>query len=110
VEPGGTLWVQYSVIGATKDPATFLPRVSAGYEIRRPDGSLLKSAAPTRISSTSLGSLLRLSGINLAGAAPGEYELVLRVRDEIAGHDLEVREPFTVAAVADARSTSSSAP
>ena len=97
VEPGGTLWVQYSVLGAAKDPATLLPRVSAGYEIRRADGSVFKSSPPTRINSTSLGSLLRLSGINLAGATAGEYDLVLRVKDEIAGRELEAREPFTVA-------------
>jgi VWFA-related protein len=108
VEAGGTLWVQYSVLGAAKDPGTLLPRVAAGYEIRRRNGALFKSAAPTRINSTSLGSLLRLSGINLAGATPGEYNLVLRVRDEIAGRDLELREPFTVAAPA-ALATSSSA-
>ncbi len=108
VPPGGTLWVQYSVLGASKDPGNFLPRVSGGYEIRRADGTVFKSAPPTRISPTSLGSLLRLHGINLAGAGAGEYELVLRVRDEIAGRDLELREPFTVAAPA-ALATSSSA-
>jgi hypothetical protein len=100
--------VQYSVLGASKDPVSFLPRVSAGYSIRRADGTVLKSAPPTRINPTSLGSLLRLHGINLAGAAAGEYELALRVRDEIAGRDLEVREPFTVAAAPE-RATSSSA-
>ncbi len=108
VPPGGTLWVQYSVLGASKDPVSFLPRVSAGYSIRRADGTVFKSAPPTRINPTSLGSLLRLHGINLAGAAAGEYELALRVRDEIAGRDLEVREPFTVAAAPE-RATSSSA-
>ncbi len=81
VPAGGTLWVQYGVFGAAKDDRTMLPRVSAGYEIRRKDDGLFKSAPPTRINPTSLGSLLRLNGINLSGAGPGEYELVLRVRD-----------------------------
>ena len=112
VETGGTLWVQYSVLGATKDPGTFLPRVTAGYEIHSRNGALFKSAAPTRINPTSLGSLLRLSGINLAGATAGEYELVLHVRDEIAGRDLEAHEPFAVVPPGPVgpRATSSSAP
>jgi hypothetical protein len=39
---------------------------------------------------------LRLNGIQLAGALPGAYELVLRVRDELDGQQLEVREPFEI--------------
>ena len=93
---GSTLYVQYSVLGAARDEATKLPRVSAGYEIRRQDGSLFKSAPQTPINPTSIGSLLRLNGIQLAGAAPGAYELVLRVKDELGGQQLEVREPFEI--------------
>jgi len=39
---------------------------------------------------------LRLNGIQLAGAQPGSYELVLRVKDELDGQQLEVREPFEI--------------
>jgi hypothetical protein len=42
----------------------------------------------------------RIVGAKLAGAEPGDYELVLTVRDELAGKTLEVREPFTVTAAA----------
>ena len=94
--PGSTLYVQYSVLGAAKDEATKLPRVSAGYEIRRQDGSVFKSAPQTQINPTSIGSLLRLNGIQLAGAVPGAYELVLKVKDELDGQQLEVREPFEI--------------
>ena len=45
---------------------------------------------------TSIGSLLRLNGIQLAGAPPGAYELVLHVKDELDGKELEVREPFEI--------------
>jgi VWFA-related protein len=95
---GSTLYVQYSVLGAAKDAATRLPRVSAGYEIRRPDGSILKSAPPTTINPTSIGSLLRLHGLQLGEAPPGAYELVLRVKDELGGQQLEVHEPFEIGA------------
>ena len=94
--PGSVLYVQYSVLGAASDKVTQLPRVSAGYEIRRRDGSVFKSAPQTTINPTSIGSLLRLNGIQLAGAPPGAYELVLHVKDELDGKELEVREPFEI--------------
>jgi hypothetical protein len=55
-----------------------------------------RSGAPTLINPTSLGALVRLSGISLKGAAPGAYELVLTIRDELAGKSVEVREPFEI--------------
>ena len=97
--PGARLYVQYGVLGAAKDPSTRMPKVSGGYEIRRADGSVLKAGAPTLIRPTSLGALTRFHGIALAGAAPGDYELVLRARDEIAGRTLEAREPFQIGEV-----------
>lgn len=93
---GSRLYVQYSVLGAAKDPATRMPKVSGGYEIRRGDGSLLRAGAATRIQPTSLGALIRLHGLSLEGTPAGEYELVLQVRDEIASRSVEVREPFQV--------------
>jgi hypothetical protein len=41
---------------------------------------------------------MRLSGIRLVGATPGEYVLILHVHDEIAARDVEWEEPFTVTA------------
>jgi VWFA-related protein len=94
--PDARLYVQYSVLGAAKDPTTRMPKVTGGYEIRRADGSILKAASATPIKPTSLGALIRLHGISLAGAGSGDYELVLRVRDELAGRTAEVIEPFEV--------------
>ena len=92
-----TLYCQYSVYGAAKEKdGSFMPRVTAGYEIRRTDGAVFKRSAPTPINPTSVGSLLRLNGIALRGATPGEYELVLTVKDELAGQAVEVREPFEI--------------
>jgi hypothetical protein len=70
--------------------------VTAGYQIRRADGTLFKRAEATPIRPTSLGALLRLHGISLAAATPGDYELVLTVRDEVGRRALEVVEPFAV--------------
>jgi hypothetical protein len=34
--------------------------------------------------------------VSLDYATPGEYEMVMNVRDELSGKTLELREPFTV--------------
>jgi VWFA-related protein len=91
------LYCQYGVYGAEREKTGGLvPRVKAGYEIRRTDGVVFKRSAPTPINPTSVGSLLRLNGIALRGATPGEYDLVLTVQDELSGNSVEVREPFTI--------------
>jgi hypothetical protein len=109
------LYCQYLVYGAASDPATGVPRVTGGYEVRRlappavrgddrHPGEVFKTAAPSIITPPPLlltpfpsGSLRRLHGISLAGAAPGEYELILAVTDEVAQRTQTVREPFTIA-------------
>ena len=78
------------------ETGSLMPRVTAGYEIRRTDGVVFKRSAPTPINPTSVGALLRLNGIALRGAVPGEYDLVLTVKDELSGNTVEVREPFEI--------------
>ena len=95
--PDSTLWCQFGVYGAAREEkGSLMPRVTAGYEIRRTSGLVFKRSAPTPINPTSVGALLRLSGISLRGAPPGEYEIVLTIRDELAGRTVERREPFAV--------------
>lgn len=109
--PGSILYCQYGVYGAERPTqGSLLPRVLGGYEIRRADGGVFKRTAPTPINPTSVGALLRLHGISLVGAAPGEYELVLRVKDELSGKEAEVREPFTIADDAPPAAAAASSP
>jgi len=97
-EPGSILYCQYSVYGAQRaETGALMPQVKAGYEIRRADGVVFKKAEPTPINPTSVGALLRLNGISLRGAAVGDYDLVLTIRDELSGSSVEVREPFRIA-------------
>ena len=96
--PDAMLYCQFAVYGAQRDPGDGMPRVSAGYEVRRADGSVFKRSPPTPIRPTSLGALLRLHGISLAGAGPGDYALRLTVRDDLAGRVIELREPFAIRA------------
>jgi VWFA-related protein len=96
--PNTTLYCQFGVYGAARDEkGSLMPQVTAGYEIRRVDGRVFKRGAPSRINPTSVGALLRLSGIYLQDAPPGDYDLVLTVHDDIKGETVEVREPFVVA-------------
>jgi VWFA-related protein len=95
--PGATLFASFEVYGATKEKPTGMPKVTAGYVVRRPDGSAVIDVAPSRINPTSLGKLTRIVGTRLPADATGELEFVLSVKDEISGKTLEVKEPFTVA-------------
>jgi hypothetical protein len=94
--PAGLLYCQYSVFDAQKEGTPPQPRVTGAYKIVRPDGSVLKRAEPTPIRPTSLGAVMRFMGVNLSEAPPGEYELVLTVRDEVAGKSIEDRQAFTI--------------
>jgi VWFA-related protein len=97
---GSMLLAQFEVYGAAKDKASGMPRVTAGYDIRRPDGTVLTHVEPTPIQPTSLGRLMRLVGTRLVDHTPGDYEMVLTLKDEIAGKALELREPFSVSPAA----------
>ena len=94
---GSTLFCQFAAYGALRDGRTAAPSVSSSWKlIRASDGALVRATEPRAMAPAPDGSLLRLYGISLAGIQPGEYELVLDVRDELAVRRVEVREPFVV--------------
>ena len=93
---GATLFCDVEVHGAAKDPKSGMPRVTMGYVVRGPDGSNFRTASPTPIGPTSLGKLLRRVGFSLEDAAPGEYEMVITLKDELSGKTLEDKQPFAV--------------
>lgn len=92
---GGQLFCQFDVFGAEKDE-TGMPHVAQGYRVLASDGSVLTSRPESVIRPTPLGELSRVFGFSLETVAPGDYEIVMTVRDEIAGETLEVNEPFRV--------------
>jgi VWFA-related protein len=95
---GASLFCQLEVYGATRLEASRMPRVSMGYQVRRGDGTLYTQDAPSIINPTLAGSLSRMIGFSLENAAPGDYEIVMRVKDELSGRSLELHEPFSVTA------------
>ena len=93
---GRTLYSVFEVYGARAGDGG-APRVSAGFEIRRADGSSLAQQPPVPIAPGPRGELAQVFPFSLRGVPPGDYEVVLHVQDEAAGKALEVRDPFTVA-------------
>jgi len=73
-----------------------MPRVSSGHTLRRLDGTVVSRSEPTPILASSLGAITRMIGIPLDGVTPGDYDLVLTVRDELAGLSQELVEPIQI--------------
>jgi VWFA-related protein len=95
-KPEGMLYCSFEVFGADKDKKTGLPRVSAGYVLQGKDGKVFTGTAPSVIQPTSLGKLSRMVGMRLEGITPGDYELILNLKDELNGKVLQVREPLKI--------------
>ncbi len=93
---GSDLFCQFEVFGAKRDEKTGMPHVTQGYVVTKPDGSVLTAMEPAMINPTSLGQVTRMFGFRLTGAEPGDYEIVMAIRDDIAGRSFELREPFRV--------------
>jgi len=100
--PSGSLFCQVDVYRAVKEERSGMPRVSMSYEVRRGDGTLLTRDVPSLIRPTPEAALSRMIGFPLEDASPGEYELVLRFKDEFSGSRVELHEPFRVSPPAPA--------
>ena len=93
---GSTLYYHFEVYGSLPDPASGLPRVSAGFSVRASDGTIVTRGQPALIRAAGEGRLARIGVVPLEGMAAGRYDLVLDVEDQVAGRKLEVTEPFEV--------------
>jgi VWFA-related protein len=100
----------FEVYGARRDPASGGTRVQSRYEVRRADGSTLVRTELAPIPAGPQGQLARQTAVPLQGVAPGDYEIVLTVQDEVAGSSVEVRDPFSVVASPPSASPSSGRP
>lgn len=100
---GARLFYAFEVYGAAPDPASGAPRVSTGYVVRRPDGTTLSQAAPHVLVPGPQRQISQMLSLDLHGATAGDYELVLTVRDDVAGKTVEVTDPFTVTAATASR-------
>ena len=95
--PDSELFCEFHVYGATKLASSGMPRVTMAYEVRRSsDGGILSNEARSLILPTDVGGLSRMIGFPLEWAPPGDYELVMSIRDELSGKRIEMLEPFSV--------------
>jgi VWFA-related protein len=94
----GTLYCQFAVYNAATDPAAGKPRVSSSWRLRTADGRPVRENGPREIVPGPENVLIRLYGIGLAGLPPGDYELVIDVRDDLRVRSLQALEGFTVVA------------
>ncbi len=90
-----TLYFQLEVYGADADPATGRPKVSSGWKVRDLTGQEWASADPSWMRAAPRGAPARRGEVSLT-FKPGDYELVVDVKDAVSGRELTVREPFTV--------------
>jgi VWFA-related protein len=110
-EEGATLFCSLDIYGAQKDAKTGMPQVAMGYVVKKmADGSTVIRLDPTPIRPTSLGKLSRIVGFPLGKAEPGEYEMILQVRDALSGRAIEQHEPFTIVASEGGPAAAASAP
>ena len=99
---GQQLYYAFEVFGAAPGPGSGAPRVEAAYLVRDAQGSILTQAAARPIPPGPAGQLAQMLAFSLQQARPGSYEVVLTVRDLVAGAQLVVRDPFEVAAAGSA--------
>ena len=101
--PGAELVCVFDVYGALRDGQTEQPRVALSYGIRRTvvSGDLTRWPPPATLRNQRLavgpeGQLTQRLKVPLRGAPPGEYEIVLKLRDDLSGETLERREAFVI--------------
>jgi hypothetical protein len=93
-KPAGVLWGQFEIFGAAKDKTTLLPKVAAGYVIKRPDGTAVVTEPLSTIKTTPQGMVSRMFGFRLDGWRPGQYDVFLTLKDEVNGQTKELKESF----------------
>jgi hypothetical protein len=93
-----TLYFDFEVYGAARDPAKGEPRVASGWTVRDPAGTEWARSEPAWMGGPQRGVPARQSEVTLT-FPEGVYELVLDVHDHVSGRTLEVYEPFEVEAV-----------
>jgi tetratricopeptide (TPR) repeat protein len=103
------LYCSFQVLGTAPDPGGGAPRVTIEVAVFRSDGTALARSPSQSLPPGPQGELGRLMAVSLERAAPGDYDFVLRARDERTGEVAEHRERFRVAGTAAASATASPA-
>jgi len=93
---GRTLYYLFQVFGAAEGEGENAPRVRTGYRVESVDGRVIGTQPDSVVAPGPDGELQQMYALNLTGLAPGDYLIVLEVKDDVAGKTLEVFDPFSV--------------
>ena len=91
----GRLYCQFEVFNYGGLSVPGLAKLSAGYTLTGPDGSVVRTAPPTAID-TATNRAVRRVELPVKDLAPGDYLLQVAVEDRLAGQTLIAREAFTL--------------
>ena len=94
--PESALYCRLEVYGAARIEGSGRSRVTMAYEVRRSDGVLYTRGAPSLIEPDADGTLAHMIGFPLHAAPPGDYDIVMQIKDGLTGRTVDLREPFTV--------------
>jgi hypothetical protein len=75
--------------------STQASRVSAGCELLSSDETVERRGSPTVITPNN-GRVLRTTRLSLEGLPAGDYKILVRIMDEVAGRSVEARQLFAV--------------
>lgn len=92
---GSRVFAAFDILGTSR-PAGGEPRVTLSYALRRADGTPVATFQPQALRPNARGQFSVTLGVTLPPAAVGDHQLVLTVRDEVAGKNIEVAEPLTI--------------
>jgi len=93
---GGTLHGQFAVYSTPGDPDAAVDRLSGSWILRRRDAAGSEFVGTLPLAASKEGGVACRFSLPFRGLAAGEYELALRIRDELDGRDLEDVERITV--------------
>ena len=94
--PEAALHCRFDVYGAARLESSGMPRVSVSYEVRRSDGALYTREARSLIEPSADGAVSHVIRFPLRAATADDYEMVVRIKDQLKGQTLEIREMFRV--------------
>jgi hypothetical protein len=92
---GSRVFAAFDVLGVSR-PAGAEPRVSLSYALRRADGTPVATFQPQALRPNARGQFSVTLGVTLPQDAVGDHQLVLTVRDDVAGKSIEIVEPLTI--------------
>ncbi len=92
---GSRVFAAFDVFGASQPPSG-AAQVTLSYVLRRIDGTQVSAGQPQALRPNARGQFPVTLAVTLPQGATGDHELVIRIRDDVAGRTLEVMEPLTV--------------